>query len=354
VPAIAAKKDGCMRMHYVYTAAIAIIVALACFFMGVSLQQTWPSSELVNATARILEAIGIASFVFGLFSISIELKDWQKYFESRIKSIVVEQSYLRTLNPDTLRDLITNALRAGPLAPEVIKELMTSVLKVKTQNESLDQEGSFLRFFHDNLHRYIEDPYREQVSVEVIYKELANGGWLVLDRTTYVCRKSPSRIPTLKIQQEVVWTMPPEEAHSIRSVVVEVQYPYNHEKRGQREQLFPSEGQTEANNTSLNYIRVPIDDRFRDIDGLIVLITSELTYPVSRFQSWEMAHPTKNFDITITYPESCTIHLQPVVLNREVVLTTQERGYARIKYDSWMLPGSSLVWRIVPPSELPD
>src|SRR5208282_4560517 len=96
-----------------------------------------PENNLFIATLLFVETIGIAIAAFGLFSIIIDSGNWREYFGSRLREIVIEQNYLNGLDVDTL------------------KSIQTKVLKAFFNDDKIDREGSFLNYFHLNLHRYI-------------------------------------------------------------------------------------------------------------------------------------------------------------------------------------------------------
>jgi hypothetical protein len=272
---------------------------------------------LAELVVRLIETIGVTLFGLGLLNIVLETKDWRDYFEKRLRDLIVQQSYVSILDQDALNALQTN------------------VLKAQFKDQKIDHEGSFLNYFHSNLHRYIAEPYRDAVTSEVIFKDGGPGCWSVFDRVTYVCRQSATGIQT-----HVGYMADKAEYVSIQSLCVRVQYPYNHAKKGTQDELYlgtPTLGE---------WLQIPLD-AYKEVDGLIVTITAEYDVSKDKFQYWTMAHPTKNFDITVIYPPEYDIQVKPLVINQELVLTTAKDGYFKMKYDSWMLPASGLSWRII-------
>ncbi len=140
------------------------------FLVFVSLyaaSDTLPQTVTIGtAIWALLKTIGITLFGFGFFTIIIETREWQQYFEKRLQHIVIEQSYLKTLDPDILNSLQTN------------------VLKALFRDPNIDREGSFLNYFHATLHKYIAEPYREDVTCEILCEE-EEGAFRVLDKVTY-------------------------------------------------------------------------------------------------------------------------------------------------------------------------
>jgi hypothetical protein len=274
----------------------------------------------------LVQAIGVTVFALGIINIIVETKDWRNYFESRIRDIVIEQSYLQTLDQD------------------ILTALQTNVLKALFRDQNIDREGSFLNYFHRNLHRYIADPYREDVTCELITEFGDGDTWKIYDRVTYVCRKAAGGI-----QDAVRWIADDDEFRRVVSLKIEVQLPYHNAESGKREVLIDEKDLSDCRPNEIS-IEASLE-KFADIDGLIVVITAEYVVGAERFQYWEMAHPTRNFDISIMFPVECTIQIKPMVINPDLVLATQRAGYYKAKYDSWMLPRSGLAWRILPPTK---
>jgi hypothetical protein len=131
--------------------------------------------SILHAVVRLLELTGVACFVLGLIHIMVETEGWSDYFRERIQEIVLQQSYLNTLDKDRL-----TALQA-------------SLLKAQFKDPHIDREGSFFNYLNTNLHPYLASPYREDVSAEAIYSE-AGDSWEVFDRVTFICKKAASGI----------------------------------------------------------------------------------------------------------------------------------------------------------------
>jgi hypothetical protein len=85
---------------------------------------------------------------------------------------------------------------------------------------------------------------------------------------------------------------------------------------------------------------------FESFDGLIVITEAEYIVERGKFQYWQMAHPTKNFDITITYPKELSIQFKTLVLEDVVSQITEDSGYLKFSYGTWALPQSGLAWLI--------
>ena len=85
---------------------------------------------------------------------------------------------------------------------------------------------------------------------------------------------------------------------------------------------------------------------FKNVDGLVVITEAEYVVERGKFQYWQMAHPTKNFDITITYPKELCIQFKTLVLEDVASQITKHDGYLKFSYGTWALPQSGLAWLI--------
>jgi hypothetical protein len=321
-----------MRANVVSTVLILLVgmlfVAVSVILRPVADPTTHLISENYRLAAEGLEILGSTLIVASIFNVLIELKAWRTYFGERLSEIVMEHSYLKSLTPQKLR------------------ELQMSIVKTIYPEASIDIEGSFYRYLRQELEQYVSAPYRENVSVDMKYT-LRDGKWFVRDKVTYLCRKSG-----VTIQPLISWG-PDSSAEflSVTSLTIQVQYPYYHELRGTPETIFPSDGKS-INDFPGYKISIPLD-KYREIDQLVVTIVAEYEVRAERFQTWVMAHPTRNLDFTIRFPDDWEIQLEPILLDAEIMNRGEpEPGYTKVEYDSWVLPGSGLAWRLIPKKRL--
>lgn len=288
---------------------------LASAYLSESLHPN--SGSLMSAFASGLTTLSVAIMGYGIFGILLDSKNWREYFGERLKEIVIDNAHLKTLDHDTL------------------KQLQINVLKAQFNNQQIDKDGGFLEYFHRNLHKFISEPYREFVSTEVLIKKQENSeDFIVNDKVRYVCRVSGG-----KIQDSVSWKPDPDEFKKVLSLKIKIQFPANHEEAGKIDEIVldPSKF-NEGIKHSLS--------AFESVDGLIVIAESEYIVERGKFQYWQMAHPTKNFDITITYPKELSIQFKTLVLEDVVSQITEDSGYLKFSYGTWALPQSGLAWLI--------
>jgi hypothetical protein len=304
-------------------AAIAILIGLLGIslsaYLGESIKPTAPG--LLSAFLTGYSTLSIALVGFAIFSMLLDSHNWREYFSDRLKEIVLEKEYLKTLDTGTLR------------------QLQTSVLKALFKNPDIDKEGGFLRFFENNLHKYISEPYREDASTEIILKKVLDSGFLFLDKVSYVCRSSGG-----EIQKHVGYKPDDGEFEEVQFVKISVQYPQYHAKAGEIVVLYEKKDAELQGDLDIGIDASLIE--YQGIDGLVVTIESKYIVAKGKFQYWQMAHPTKNFDITIKFPEELGIQFKTLVIEDVVGQVTNEDGYLKFKYDYWLLPQSGLAWLI--------
>lgn len=281
------------------------------------------SGTFSSAFASALTTISVALIGFGIFSFALDTKNWKEYFAERIKEVVIENDYLNTLDQ------------------EALKETQTRLLKAQFKNQAIDKEGSFLNYFHHHLHRFISEPYREDVSTEVLMQAHPSQADLfkVTDKVRYVCRSSGG-----KIQTHIGWKPDEGEFEEVLSLKISVQYPSHHKNAGEKVVIYPTSNSILKADLTEG-IRIPLDN-YQDIDSLVVTTESEYVVKSGKFQYWQMAHPSKNFEVTITYPSDCQIQFKTLVLEDVVSQITEHPGYLKFGYGSWALPQSGIAWLI--------
>lgn len=279
-----------------------------------------PQNDLFITILSFIETLGIAIAGLGFFGIILDTRNWREYFGNRLRDVVIQQDYLNGLDIDTL------------------KSLQIKVLKAFFHDDKIDKEGSFLNYFHLSLHQYISEPYRESANKIVVMREVA-GGIEIQDTISYICRKAGG-----SIQKSVNWAADPDEFRSVSKLKIEVQQPYRLDCKSEWK-LLAEINVSKVDITKFKHDQ-PLDD-YKDIDGLVVKMESTYVVDVDKFQYWQMAHPTKNFHMAISFPNDFLIQLKPLVLHPELAQTTIRDGYADVLYDTWMLPQSGVAFRFV-------
>ena len=280
--------------------------------------------RLVRTLLDLLETVGIFLIGYGLFEIMLGTNDWVAFFGHRIREVVIEQSYLGSLDRHTL-DLLERR-----------------VLKALFPGASVNREGSFLNYYCTALQPYVGEPYREDVTLDMEMQEHLSDRYKYLDRVTYLCRRGGTAI-----QPTISWHPDPGEIEQLDSLIIKVQYPAHHPNRGNVVVLFDS-GVSGLPSLSMG-VRESLS-KYADVDGLAVTVESRYWVRARQFQYWQMAHPTRNLQFVLSFPKGYAVQIKPLVLHQDLCQTFVQSTVARMKYDAWMLPQSGVAWLLTPPA----
>ncbi|MCL2709265.1 MAG: hypothetical protein FWE95_00155 [Planctomycetaceae bacterium] len=137
-------------------------------------------NQYLDIFLRILSplcsALGIAFFGLGFLSVFQESKWWGRYFENRIKNLVIKHDYIQWL-PN-----------------HILEKIQRQFYARFAGREDIGERGGFLDYFNSSLMRYMAEPSRERVRrVEELIDATNNMG---LMKTTweYRCRKGKNGI----------------------------------------------------------------------------------------------------------------------------------------------------------------
>jgi len=288
-----------------------------------------PLPAIEEAGVSLLEIVGLSLFSGGVLILVLQIGDWTRYFEERLKNTVLKQAYLDSLDGDAL------------------SELQVKIMKAIYNTPDIDKEGSFLRYFQKNLSKYIKEPYRDNVKTEIEVCDPDDVGYWINDRITYSCRMVGG-----KIQGEVKWRPDDKEeflevenveisitkntsAKRLIAQASKVGDKYTIEREGTKKDIdveqFVAEG-----------LSAELADHQED--GLFVEAKSRYKMEWGKFCNWSMAHPTKNFYISIFYPKGWRLRFQPLLLHPEKVNKTSRDGFLSMEYNEWLLPFSGVFY----------
>ena len=313
---------------------LAFILVLAGLVIAVVTLYNKPTdmtqlSDVGRLIYNFFELLGFTLFSSGIFSFFLQLPDWKNYFEERLKNIVLEQEYLNSLDSDSLSNLQIKTLKAYFKASDI------------------DKEGSFLNYFQENLSQYIKEPYRDDVRAEMILLDEDTMGIWVSDRVIYNCRMVGN-----KIQEHIKWKPEPDEFLEIESVEIRVK-----KKNSAFKTVLKMVNQNNVYIVNDSGEQLTLDKIYQkgliyplhdyNEDGLIVELKSKYKITKEKFSTWVMAHPTKNFYLTIRYPEQWKIRFESLLLHPDKVIIDREKGFFSMQYNEWLLPNSGVVYSFI-------
>jgi hypothetical protein len=244
---------------------IVVIVSLICLFSAWFIDSRYDAVHLLFAewfidsryeairppqyasiTIELLKTIGATGLALAFLNIWLETDDWRRYFEDRIKSVVIQQDYMRNLDKSTLDVILRN------------------LMKARFVGATVDKEDGFLDHFDKNISKYIGAPFREDVVAIVSYEEDNEHRWLVSDTMEFVCRRvGPG------IQENLTWES--DEAEQVRNLEVWISQPTQDGYLPPERLIALSDGAD-----ALSVMKKGLDlSRFRDLDRLKVRIVAK-------------------------------------------------------------------------------
>lgn len=303
--------------------------------------------ELLHFWSRILEALGIASLIFGVFTLFLELRGLRIYFLERMKELVIEKQYLKSLSAEEL------------------KKIQLLAIQAHFKLEEVPYGGSFLEFLYRDIYSYIGAPYRERVTLEIRYEQEGEDLFVARDRLSYICRKSGE-----KILSAIIWQNDPGEVEEIRDLKVAVQYPQEHEKHGppvlvgkltedkkrfevwdiKSKEMIPLKEENGGGDSPVKgrELRINSVESYEEVDRLKVVIDAVYTIKADHFAYWLMVYPTKDFSLILVPPDSHIVQAATFINNEHIGELNKEPGYYSFTYNSWMIPQSGVAWRLIP------
>ena len=272
-----------------------------------------------NLVEQILSSLGCSLFCLGIITCLIDLKDWKNYFADRVKDIVLEYSYLDCLDEHRLR------------------ELQTKVYQARFKGANLDLNNSFYGYYQKSIESLINEPFRDNVKQELIISIVDQDTIKVIDKVSYVCRSNGSTpMPSVKFAYSA------KENAEIKSHSVSIKYPLGSQYSGTIEEISSIDNVDPQ--TKINFKNYDLKNKIQD--GLIVIKESVHEMNIWEFQTWEMAHVTRNFTFIAKFPCEYKLQFTPFVLRPELGRETSDSGYFNYEYESWMLPKSGITWKL--------
>jgi hypothetical protein len=294
----------------VFGILVGILLILLSRVLFASLPAEW-----LSVLRDVLKDVGVAVILFGVLNVMVDLPEWRQYFEERIKAIVIQQDYLRSLDSGTLLALGNNVTQARLKLP------------------GLGDPGTLLYFLNENIDRFLTAPYQEDVRADVTYSPAATGTLKVRDRVTFTCKAVGG-----KIKEKVSWKGGEAAFREVLGIKLTLTYPPGHLKAGVS---------TEALKTGAGERKLEFDLTGEyNVDGLKVELLADYVIDELNQQYWKLPDPCKGVEVRLTYPttyEATLVDFAPLPSNAEYVVDV---GKFDFRYSGWTFPNSGCVWQL--------
>lgn len=310
-------------MRKTLNARFAIIVIFSLIFLFtawfIDLKfENYKVPEYALISIEFFKTIGATGLALAFLNIWVETDDWRGYFEDRIKSVVIQQDYMKSLDRGTLDVVLRN------------------LMKARFTGAAIDKEDGFLDHFEKNVSKYIGSPFREDVVVMVSYTERDEHTWIVSETMEFVCRKVGAGI-----QEQLTWMS--DEADEVQSFEVFIAEP-SQDGYSDYKCLIALSKDMDA----LSTMKKGLDIRqFREVDRLKVRIIAKYTQERSVYYAWAMAHPSRNVDVQVIFPKEYKLRIDNLVTRPRDIDKSVGPTYVRLIYKGWVLPENGLVWQLL-------
>jgi len=292
-----------------------------------------------KALTDLAYQFGTAIIGVGIVAVILQFNDWKKYFQHRLKDVVIERSYLESLSDQEL------------------SKLQVDALKVKYKSTDIDKEGSFLDYLQKRIQDYICYPYRENIVTAMkVEEDLENNDlFIVTDSISYLCRSNAG-----DIQEEIKWYYEPGEFYTVDDLSLNVRCP-NEDKSSCNESCANKktceDGSIVMDFSTLKQDKykapqgiegffIKISDILKPRDMIRIEFNSIYRVEKGRIFSWAMTHPSRNISFTVIFPKGYDLNefiggLEP----KEYTSRHSDNMYI-FTHNGWLLPRAGLAWTL--------
>lgn len=308
------------KSHILWIGLLSITISLA-------INTHHPSSFWLAFISNALQTAGLTCCIYVFFNITIDTKNWQDYFRERLKEIIIGNEYLKKLDRENLFNL------------------RLEIYKVIFKTNQITESDSFFNYYNKNIFPIMNSPYRHDTRVNIRFDESEKHYlFRVHDKASYECKSFGG-----KIQERILWAADPDEFDSIESITFKISDNKSTESAGDFVVLreWKKEEIDRSPDKRFEYLLSDFSNR----ESFTVEVSAVYHIKKCRFQIWKMSYPTQKFTMSVRYPEKYTLQSELLSFSRQHASKTEDPGYFEIKYDSWMLPQSGIVWQLFPPRE---
>lgn len=300
------------QVHGVFGILVGVLLVLLSRVLFASLPSEW-----LGVLRDVLKDVGIAIILFGLLNVMVDLPGWRQYFEERIKAIVIQQDYLKSLDSGTL-------LALG-----------TSVTQARLKLPGLGDPGTLLYFLNENMDRFLAFPYQVDMHADVVYSPVATGLLRVHDRVTFTCKAVSGNI-----KGKIGWEGGEASFREVLGIKLTLTYPLGHAKAGESVEAW----KVGAGERKLEFA---LTGEY-NVDGLMVELLAEYVIDELNHQYWKWRDPCKGVEVRLSYPITYEATLVEFVPLPHVARYSVAPGQFNFSYAGWTFPNDGCVWQLKP------
>jgi hypothetical protein len=87
---------------------------------------------------------------------------------------------------------------------------------------------------------------------------------------------------------------------------------------------------------------------YRSMDSLRVQVVATYIAHQAHFNTWRMVVPSREVELSISYPQEYELQLLPFLLDTEPFEQSDDPGSFTIAFNSWVMPKSGFAWKLLP------
>jgi hypothetical protein len=300
--------------------ALGGVMALVAEHLNIVLQPA--ARSFARASLDLLQFGATTLMSLGLVGMILDMKGWKEYFENGLINIMLRPDYLKTQSKEKLT------------------EYQIEVFKKYYKREDIDQEGRFLRYCLGHIHKFITEPYREEIRENLLIEQESPDRLRVSETLRYVCRSGEGGI-----QEKLAWGAN-EETLKLESLRFEVHPPPGHPWNLKKTEWEVSDLEvSQEGNLPVYWLSL---EPFRQVDNLRVKIQASYFVDPKRFSTWRMIVPSRDVEVTIRYPEELRLQFIPFLLDSKPDHQKDDPGFYHTEFDSWIMPWSGFAWKLFP------
>ncbi len=160
------------------------------------------------------------------------------------------------------------------------------------------------------------------------------------------------------IPAAIIWQSDPNEIEEVESLEIKIKYPPEYgnpdpivigkmKKNVFKIKNIDNEDWSDSPPKD-GWYKVELGKSYKNVDCLKVIIDAVYTVSATHFLYWLMLYPTKDFNLTLKFPDSYSAQVATFINHAHVGEITQEEGYYSFSCNFWMIPQSGVAWRLLP------
>jgi hypothetical protein len=313
-----------------YLATIFIMIGFIMILISIIMDDKIISPPLwQRVTIELLSHLGIGSLIIGVLNVLLDMHHWTDYFKERLADIVTEKKYLENLKPEGLLNL------------------QLEVLKAYFKDSNISGSDGFLKYYEKHIQEMIGGPFRMNVENDffIRYCPLSRDHVIVSEKIIWDCRSNGGNI-----QKEVRWL--PEKGEFLEIYAREINFRHKCINASRNELLF-------------NYDQAVFEEKWKqehggfiiplkevlppvDLDELKITVSVNYKIAVERFIASRMAHPSREFTLTIRYPDDLCLTKEIYCMSSNSFnVIADDVGYFKMKTDNWVLPEEGVAFQLL-------